>query len=73
MAVLRRRKGKVETRFDRYRFVVDCRSAPEADGSHQLVRKVAKRAVLAPAAILKALGEPSAPCSRANCIAALAR
>ena len=59
MTVLTARKEKVRTTFDLDQFVVDCRSALAVDRSHKLVREVVKRAVADPAAILKALGEPS--------------
>ncbi len=59
MTVLTPQKIKVRTTFDRDQFVTDCRSALAADRSHKLVREVVARAVADPAAILKALGEPS--------------
>jgi predicted metal-dependent enzyme (double-stranded beta helix superfamily) len=45
--------------FDLDRFFADCRSAHAADKSHKAVREVVARAVSKPAAVLKALGEPT--------------
>jgi predicted metal-dependent enzyme (double-stranded beta helix superfamily) len=59
MTVLGPRKEKVRASFEHDQFVADCRSALAADNSHRLVREVVKRAVADPAAVLKALGEPS--------------
>ena len=44
--------------FDLDHFVADCRAALAADSSHKSVREVVARAVAAPAAVLKGLGEP---------------
>jgi predicted metal-dependent enzyme (double-stranded beta helix superfamily) len=44
--------------FDPDRFIEECRAAVAADPTHKTVREVLARAVSAPAAVLKALGEP---------------
>jgi predicted metal-dependent enzyme (double-stranded beta helix superfamily) len=44
--------------FDLGRFIEDCRAAVAEDPSHKAVREVVARAVSAPAAVLKGLGEP---------------
>ena len=46
--------------FDLDQFVADCRAALAADrGGHRAVREVVARAVSAPGAVLKGLGEPA--------------
>src|SRR5215468_335569 len=40
-------------------FVSDCRAALKQDASHKFVREVVAQAVSDPAAVLKALGEPT--------------
>jgi predicted metal-dependent enzyme (double-stranded beta helix superfamily) len=45
--------------FDPDRFIEDCRAAVRADPSHKATREVLARANSDPAAILKALGEPT--------------
>ena len=45
--------------FDPDRFIEDCRAAVAADPSHKAAREVLARANADPAAILKALGEPT--------------
>jgi predicted metal-dependent enzyme (double-stranded beta helix superfamily) len=45
--------------FDLERFVQDCRDAVAADRSHKATREVVARAVYDPAAVLRALGEPT--------------
>jgi predicted metal-dependent enzyme (double-stranded beta helix superfamily) len=44
--------------FELDRFVADCRAALAQDSSHKAVREVVARAVAAPDAVLKGLGEP---------------
>jgi predicted metal-dependent enzyme (double-stranded beta helix superfamily) len=44
--------------FDLDRFIADCRAALAEDTSHKAVREVVARAVAAPEAVLKGLGEP---------------
>jgi predicted metal-dependent enzyme (double-stranded beta helix superfamily) len=45
--------------FEIDRFIADCRAALAQDSSHKAVREVVARAVSEPAAVLKALGEPT--------------
>lgn len=45
--------------FELDQLVADCRAALKEDPSHKLVREVVERVVSNPAAILKALGEPT--------------
>jgi predicted metal-dependent enzyme (double-stranded beta helix superfamily) len=45
--------------FDPDQFIADCRAAITVDPSHKLVREVVARAVDAPGAVLRALGEPA--------------
>jgi predicted metal-dependent enzyme (double-stranded beta helix superfamily) len=45
--------------FSLEQFVADCRAAVKQDASHKFVREVVARAVSEPAAVLKALGEPT--------------
>jgi len=45
--------------FDLDQFIADCRNAVAADPTHKAVREVVARAVDDPAAVLKALGEPT--------------
>jgi predicted metal-dependent enzyme (double-stranded beta helix superfamily) len=51
--------------FDTERFVADCRAAFAADPTHKAIHEVVARAMSEPAAVLKALGEPKRPESRA--------
>jgi len=44
--------------FELDRFIADCRAAVGADATHKGVREVVARAVSAPGAVLKGLGEP---------------
>ena len=44
--------------FDLDQFIVDCRTARDADPSHKLVREVVAKAVSDPSAVLRNLGEP---------------
>src|SRR4029453_8324174 len=44
--------------FDLGQFIAECRAALATDPSHRLVREVVARAVSAPAAVLKGIGEP---------------
>jgi predicted metal-dependent enzyme (double-stranded beta helix superfamily) len=46
--------------FDLRRFIADCETALREDDSHKAVQDVVARAVSDPAAVLTALGEPSA-------------
>jgi predicted metal-dependent enzyme (double-stranded beta helix superfamily) len=45
--------------FSLEQFVADCRSAVKQDASHKFVREVVAHAVSEPAAVLRALGEPT--------------
>jgi predicted metal-dependent enzyme (double-stranded beta helix superfamily) len=45
--------------FDLEEFTADCRAARAADPTHRHVRDVVARAVADPAAVLRALGEPT--------------
>ncbi|WP_425406337.1 hypothetical protein [Hwanghaeella sp.] len=45
--------------FDVDRFIEECRAAVAEDDSHKAVREVTARAMADPAALLKALGEPT--------------
>lgn len=45
--------------FDLDQFVCGCRAALREDASHKFVREVVARSVADPAAVLKALGEPT--------------
>lgn len=47
--------------FDVDLFIADCRDAVEEDAPHKAVAEVMRRAMSDPAAVLSALGEPSAP------------
>ena len=51
--------------FDTERFVADCRAAFAADPSHKAIHEVVARAMSEPSAVLKGLGEPKRPESRA--------
>ena len=52
--------------FDLEQFTADCRAALAADSSHKLVREVVARAVSDPNAVLKGIGDPSAPKFRSS-------
>jgi len=54
--------------LDLDRFIADCKAAVAEDPSHKLVREVVERAVVAPDAVMKAVGEP-----RLGCVEALHR
>ncbi|VIO76347.1 hypothetical protein [Bradyrhizobium ivorense] len=51
--------------FDPEQFIADCRTAFAAEPTHKAVREVLARAVSDPAAVLRGLGEPTRPESRA--------
>ncbi|VIO65829.1 3-mercaptopropionate dioxygenase [Bradyrhizobium ivorense] len=51
--------------FDPEQFIADCRAAFAAEPTHKAVREVLARAVSDPAAVLRGLGEPTRPESRA--------
>ena len=51
--------------FDTERFVADCRAAFAADSSHKTIHEIVARAMSEPSAVLKGLGEPKRPESRA--------
>ena len=46
------------TAFDLEQFIADCRSARDADPTHEHVREVVARALSDPANVLRGLGEP---------------
>ncbi|QOZ26818.1 hypothetical protein [Bradyrhizobium sp. CCBAU 51753] len=51
--------------FDPEQFIAGCRAAFAAEPTHKAVREVLARAVSDPAAVLRGLGEPTRPESRA--------